>query len=53
MVRSIIASIVRFLRSDNISEQQMITWAKTEYGKEWQYAYYHILPRIINNRGKQ
>ena len=53
MVKSIIALIVSFLRSKESSEQQMITWAKTEYGKEWQYAYYHILPIIIKNRGKQ
>ena len=54
MVKSIIAQLVSFLRFKNTnSEQQMIIWAKTEYGKEWQYAYNYILPKIVNNKGKQ
>jgi|TARA_B100000282_G_C31397552_1_gene338569 hypothetical protein len=53
MVKSIIAQIVSFLRPSRTSEQQMIIWAKTEYGKEWQYAYNYILPNITKNRGKQ
>lgn len=31
----------------------MLQWAKIEYGKEWQYAYYHVLPKLINNKEKE
>ena len=24
-------------------EKEMLTFAKTEYGKDWQYAYHHML----------
>jgi|TARA_B110000444_G_scaffold60236_1_gene56084 hypothetical protein len=48
------AHLAEIFRSKSVSEDQMIQWAKTEYGKEWQYAYYHILPKLTNkNRIKE
>ena len=29
-------------------DRDMLIWAKTEYGKDWQYAYQYM----INNNGK-
>ena len=48
MIKSIIARFMRFFGSTNVSDEQMKIWAKTEYGKEWRYAYNYILPRMIN-----
>jgi len=31
-----------------IYERDMLTWAKTEYGKDWQYAYQYM----VANNGK-
>jgi hypothetical protein len=41
-----------FRSRNSVSETQMLQWAKTEYGKEWQYAYYHVLPNLIKNKEK-
>jgi hypothetical protein len=45
MVKSIINSLVSMLgRNSNIGwERDMLTWAKTEYGKDWQYAYQYMI----------
>ena len=50
MIKNIMARITSFLTSNRVSEEQMLVWAKTEYGKDWAYAYHQILPRIIRER---
>lgn len=37
-----------FGRRSSSWERDMLTWAKTEYGKDWQYAYQYML----SNNGK-
>lgn len=46
MIKNIVAQLMNLVRV-NRTDDQMLVWAKTEYGKEWEYAYHHILPKII------
>ena len=44
MVKSMIDSLVSmFGRNSSRWEQEMLTWAKTEYKKDWQYAYQYMI----------
>ena len=44
MVKSIINCLVSMFGSRPTRwERDMLTWAKTEYKKDWQYAYRHML----------
>lgn len=52
MIKSFIAHLMSFVRFNSRNhDEQMLIWAKTEYGKDWQYAYTYILPRIVK-KGK-
>jgi len=53
MMKNIMARITSFLTSNRVSEEQMLVWAKTEYGKDWAYAYHQILPRIIKKENSK
>ena len=50
MIKNIMARITSFLTSNRVSEEQMLVWAKTEYGKDWAYAYHQVLPRITGKK---
>jgi len=52
MTNFIWTHLADFFRDKSVSEAQMLQWAKTEYGKEWEYAYYHILPTITKKNRK-
>jgi len=44
MAKSIINSLVSmFGRNSSRWERDMLTWAQTEYKKDWQYAYQYML----------
>ena len=52
MIKSFIAHLMSFLRFNYKNhDEQMLIWAKTEYGKDWQYAYTYVLPKIVK-KGK-
>ena len=49
MVKSMIDSLVSmFGRNSSRWEQDILTWARTEYKNDWQYAYHFM----IRNNGK-
>lgn len=49
MAKSLYECLVSmFGRNSDSWNRDMLTWAKTEYGKDWQYAYQYM----INNNGK-
>ena len=45
MVERLITGLVSLLgyRSQTTFEKEMLTYAKTEYGRDWQYAYQYML----------
>jgi len=45
MVEKLFTGLVSLLgyRSQTTFEKEMLTYAKTEYGKDWQYAYRYML----------
>ena len=45
MAQQLFKGLVSLLgyRSQTTSEKEMLTYAKTEYGKDWQYAYQYML----------
>ena len=45
MVERLFTGLVSLLgyRSQTTFEKEMLTYAKTEYGKDWQYAYHFML----------
>ena len=45
MVEKLFAGLVSLLgyRSQTTFEKEMLTYAKTEYGRDWQYAYQYML----------
>ena len=45
MVEKLFAGLVSLLgyRSQTTFEKEMLTYAKTEYGNDWQYAYQYML----------
>jgi len=45
---SILTTIKKLLTSKKTSEAELLRWAQTEYGKDWQTAYY----QMKNNPGK-
>jgi len=49
MAKKLFNSLVSmFGRSYKSSENELLVWAKTEYGNDWRYAYQHML----ENKGK-
>jgi len=49
MMKSIINGLVSmFGRNSTGWEKDMLTWAKTEYGNDWEYAYRYML----NHKGQ-
>ena len=48
----LISGLMSWVKSESTSNKsyrgELLTWAKTEYGNDWQYAYDHML----NNHGK-
>ena len=51
MVERLLTGLVSLLgyRSQTTFEKEMLTYAKTEYGRDWQYAYQYMLTH--NGRG--
>ena len=43
--------VLRYLFGSKTFNHDYQVWAKTEYGNDWQYAYYFILPKI-SKKGK-
>ena len=50
MTAKLFAGLVSLLgyRSQSAFEKEMLTYAKTEYGKDWQYAY----PFMLTHNGQ-
>lgn len=53
MATKFFSALVSFLGGNNkrmsaAYRQDLLTWAKTEYANDWQFAYYYML----NNQGK-
>lgn len=42
MATKLYTSLVSMFGTKRPCERDMLTWAKTEYGTDWQYAYHHI-----------
>ena len=39
MAKKLYSSLVSMFERKKLSDNDMLTWAKTEYGRDWQYAY--------------
>lgn len=39
MAKMLFSGLVSMFERNKLSESDVLTWAKTEYGKDWQYAY--------------
>jgi hypothetical protein len=42
MAKKLYSSLVSMFERKKLSRDDMLTWAKTEYGRDWQYAYDYI-----------
>lgn len=48
MVRTIMNTLLKKLKITGVSDRELLTWAKTEYGNDWAWAY----DFMINNPGQ-
>ena len=44
----LISGLMSWMKRGTSSRDELLTWAKTEYGKDWHYAYNFML----NNNGR-
>ena len=42
MARKLYGSLVSMFERKTLSDNDIRTWAKTEYGKDWNFAYHEI-----------
>lgn len=42
MARTLLGSLVSMFGRKKLRDNDILTWAKTEYGKDWNFAYEHI-----------
>ena len=38
-----ISGLMSWMKRDNTSRDELLTWAKTEYKKDWRFAYQYML----------
>lgn len=48
MARTLYNRLVTLFGSNNTSNTELLTWAKTEYGSDWKYAYESMLKNRKN-----
>ena len=42
MARKLLGSLMSMFERKKLSDNDIRIWAKTEYGKDWEYAYYSL-----------
>jgi hypothetical protein len=42
MARKLYGSLVSMFGRKKLKDNDILTWARTEYGKDWNFAYEHI-----------
>ncbi len=42
MARKLYGSLVSMFGRKKLNDNDILTWAKTEYSKDWEFAYYEI-----------
>ena len=42
MARKLLGSLVSMFECKTLKDNDIHTWARTEYGKDWKFAYEHI-----------